>query len=150
MSMAEFLGRDTVADRKSMQQYLRANLHPEPDPVEHLVKSVMAGDAGIEDHPAYLPPNPWMDKAGWNFARLKRMLEAGQVPDSSYEEAMRALVILADGSPFYGPGERPQEPPPDAPVGVYVAPRFEGTDTEVFDPSGQTFIPRFDATIIED
>ena len=148
--MAEFLGRDPQQDREAIRTYLEANLHPEADPVEHLVRSVMAGDAGFEEHPAYVRPNPWMKKAGWNFARLKRMLESGQVPDDSYKEALCALSILADGSRFYGPGERPPEPLPDAPVGVYVAPRFEGTDTEVFDPSGQTFIANFDPTVIND
>lgn len=138
MTMAEFLERDPAQDCEQIRAYLEANLHPEGHgEVEDRIKSILPGDEeAYEAHPAYVPPNPWMDRAGWSFSKLKRMMEAGQVPDSEYQTAMAALSILADGGSFLPPGVQPEEPPPDVPQEPRVYSEDLSGDYDIYDPSG--------------
>lgn len=131
-NMRDLLPDDQRGDGalRRMENYLRANIHPDRHPNELAVKSVMPGDADFESHPLYVPPNKYT-KHG--FAILKRAWDTGRVPNSEREEVKTALLILADGQ-VWDNSAFPCTAEDQTEVRWYSGKECDGDD-EIFDPS---------------
>ena len=125
---------------QELQANLRASIHHEGHgAIEDKIKSVMPGDVDFAEHPAYVPPNPYM-KLG--FARLKRALDRGAIPKREQAKVLAALRLLADGQAW--------EPQPciatEQPERFYTG-NLQGDD-DIFDPSAFHGPSKFNATVL--
>jgi len=128
---------EQAAALEGMQNYLRANLHPDNHPDEHLYVATMPGDP---THPLEHPPNPYM-KHG--FMNLKRLWDKGLIPEDKIPEVRRAMYMLSEGQAW--------DAPPSIAVDQTETLVYEGNmngDEDIWDPGATTFAPKFQSTVL--
>lgn len=130
-------GPDSIV---KMQEYLRANVHQDDDAERSRAISVLPGDDGFEDHPAYLPPNRYTK---FGFRKLKTAWDRGLVPPEHKDEVFRAMKILADGQSF---GSIPCIAVDQTEV-IWYSGRECDSDDDVYDPSATRGPSNFVSTV---
>ena len=87
---------------------------------------------GDDDHLLQTAPNPYVK---FGFAKLKRMLDAGLVPDEHVRGVQQALILLADGQALTSSRPCIAVDHPTRPYNPYL-----GGDEDVCDLTGEMVV----------